>query len=112
MTQATRIKDMPDLERPRERLAAQGAEALSPTELIAILLRTGLRGRSAIEVAHELIRQQRLHGTVAVRLGFTEVVNVLFCFSHKISFEVRRKTGARKIGRSLAAVNVQFAKNR
>ena len=57
MTQATRIKDMPDLERPRERLAAQGAEALSPTELIAILLRTGLRGRSAIEVAHELIRQ-------------------------------------------------------
>ena len=57
MTQATRIKDMPDLERPRERLAAQGAEALSPAELIAILLRTGLRGRSAIEVAHELIRQ-------------------------------------------------------
>ena len=57
MTQATRIKDMPDLERPRERLAAQGAEALSPAELIAILLRTGLRGCSAIEVAHELIRQ-------------------------------------------------------
>ena len=57
MTQATRIKDMPDLERPRERLAAHGAEALSPAELIAILLRTGLRGRSAIEVAHELIRQ-------------------------------------------------------
>jgi len=57
VTQATRIKDMPDLERPRERLAAHGAEALSPAELIAILLRTGLRGRSAIEVAHELIRQ-------------------------------------------------------
>ena len=48
---------MPDLERPRERLAAQGAEALSPAELIAILLRTGLRGRSAIEVAHELLRE-------------------------------------------------------
>ena len=57
MTQSTRIKDMPDLERPRERLAAQGAEALSPAELIAILLRTGLRGRSAIEVAHELLRE-------------------------------------------------------
>jgi DNA repair protein RadC len=57
VSQATRIKDLPDLERPRERLAAQGAEALSPAELIAIMLRTGLRGRSAIEVAHDLIRQ-------------------------------------------------------
>lgn len=46
---------MPDSERPRERLVAHGADALSHGELIAILLRTGLRGASAVDVARELL---------------------------------------------------------
>jgi DNA repair protein RadC len=50
-----RIKDLPASERPRERLAEQGAETLQPPDLIAILLRTGLKGRSAIAVATELL---------------------------------------------------------
>ncbi|MBI3416941.1 MAG: DNA repair protein RadC [Verrucomicrobia bacterium] len=50
-----RIKDLPDRERPRERLAEHGAEALRNAELIAILLRTGMKGRSAIQVADELL---------------------------------------------------------
>ena len=41
MTTNIRIKDLPDGERPRERLVAQGADALKNSELIAILLRTG-----------------------------------------------------------------------
>ncbi len=53
MTQ--RIKDIPAHERPRERLAAKGADALKDSELVAILLRTGLQGRSAIQVAEELL---------------------------------------------------------
>lgn len=50
-----RIKDLPGNERPRERLAQQGAEALRNAELIAILLRTGLKGVSAIQVAEQLL---------------------------------------------------------
>ncbi|MBI4663634.1 MAG: DNA repair protein RadC [Verrucomicrobia bacterium] len=50
-----RIKDLPDSERPRERLLLHGAESLRNSDLIAILLRTGLKGVSAIAVAEELL---------------------------------------------------------
>ena len=49
------ITDWPVSERPRERLLAQGAAALSDAELIAVFLRTGIRGRSAVELARDLI---------------------------------------------------------
>lgn len=52
-----RIKDQLASDRPRERLAAKGAAALSHGELIAILLRTGLKGMNAVEVGNYLIRQ-------------------------------------------------------
>lgn len=45
-------------EQPRERLLRHGADKLSSAELIAILLRTGTRGRSAIQVAEELLDSQ------------------------------------------------------
>ncbi|MGA2557181.1 MAG: DNA repair protein RadC [Verrucomicrobiota bacterium] len=57
MSEGIRIKDLPENERPRERLAALGAEALRDAELIAILLRTGTKGRSAIQIAEELLRR-------------------------------------------------------
>jgi DNA repair protein RadC len=50
-----RLKDQPANERPRERLAEQGAPALSPAELIGILLRVGLKGTNAVEVARQLL---------------------------------------------------------
>ena len=56
-TPSTRIKDMPDNERPRERLVERGADALKYAELIAILLRTGVQGASAVQVAEELLRR-------------------------------------------------------
>jgi DNA repair protein RadC len=49
------IKDLPAHERPRERLAALGADGLRDAELIAILLRTGRKGQSAVQIADELI---------------------------------------------------------
>jgi DNA repair protein RadC len=52
-----RIKDLPDSERPRERLVKKGADALRDSELIAILLRTGLKGASAIQVAEQLLQK-------------------------------------------------------
>jgi DNA repair protein RadC len=52
-----RLKDQPVSERPRERLAALGADALSHAELIAILLRTGLKGANAVEIGKQLIQK-------------------------------------------------------
>jgi len=49
------IADWPIDDRPREKLLAKGGEALSDAELIAIFLRTGTRGRSALDVARELL---------------------------------------------------------
>jgi len=49
------ISDWPAAERPRERLLANGAKALSDAELLAVLLRTGVRGKSAVELARELL---------------------------------------------------------
>jgi DNA repair protein RadC len=50
-----RIADWPQQERPRERLLAQGAGSLSDAELVAVCLRSGTRGKSAVELARELI---------------------------------------------------------
>jgi DNA repair protein RadC len=50
------IRDWPIDERPREKLLDKGAAALSDPELLAILLRTGSRGRSALDVARELLK--------------------------------------------------------
>ena len=49
------IRDWPEAERPRERLARQGAAALSDAELLAIFLRVGLPGKSAVDLARELL---------------------------------------------------------
>lgn len=50
------ITDWPEDERPRERLLAQGATVLSDAELLAIFLRVGMKGKSAVDLARELIR--------------------------------------------------------
>jgi len=52
-----RIKDQPAAERPRERLAEHGPDALTPAELIAILIRTGLQGSNAVDVGRQLLAQ-------------------------------------------------------
>src|SRR5260370_12864206 len=52
-----KIREMPQAERPREKLAAHGSAALTNPELIAILLRTGVIGTNAIEVARELLEK-------------------------------------------------------
>ena len=49
------ITDWPEDERPRERLLVKGASALSDAELLAIFLRVGMKGKSAVDLARELI---------------------------------------------------------
>ncbi len=51
------ISDWPAAERPRERLLAHGAKALSDAELLAVVLRTGVRGKSAVDFARELLNR-------------------------------------------------------
>ncbi len=52
-----KIREMPQEERPREKLAAHGASALTDPELIAILLRTGMTGKNAVEVGRDLLKE-------------------------------------------------------
>jgi DNA repair protein RadC len=52
-----KIREMPQDERPREKLLVRGTAALTDPELIAILLRTGLPGANAVEVARQLLER-------------------------------------------------------
>lgn len=49
------INQWPELQRPREKLLVKGAASLSDAELLAIFLRTGIKGQSAVDLAHELL---------------------------------------------------------
>ncbi|MBX3733474.1 MAG: DNA repair protein RadC [Verrucomicrobiae bacterium] len=65
MTSALRIHEMTVSERPRERLLERGARALNSPELLAILLRTGVSGASAVEVGQRLMQQFGALGGIA-----------------------------------------------
>lgn len=60
------ITKWPADERPREKLAGSGAQALSDAELLAIFLRTGVKGKSAVDLARDLLNH---HG------GLRQVLN-------------------------------------
>lgn len=60
------ISEWPAEQRPRERLIALGADALSDAELLAIFLRTGIPGKSAVDLAHEIVRH---FGSLSVLFG-------------------------------------------
>ena len=49
------VKHWPKSERPRERLLEQGPRQLSDAELLAVLLRSGTRGKDAVQMSRELI---------------------------------------------------------
>ncbi len=51
------MTDVPVSERPREKLLSRGAEILTDAELLAIFVRTGVPGRNAVEVAHDIIAE-------------------------------------------------------
>ena len=50
------IKDIPAFKRPREKLAAQGPQSLSDTELLAILVGSGVKGKNVFQIAHSIVR--------------------------------------------------------
>lgn len=64
------IKDWPSGQRPRERLISEGPGALSDPELLALFLRVGVKGRSAVELGRDLLaRFGSIHGLFAASLA-------------------------------------------
>ena len=64
-----RIKDLPEFERPREKLHARGPQALSDAELLAVLIHTGTKGKSAVELASVVLKEA---GPNLARWGLAE----------------------------------------
>ena len=69
------LRDLPEDERPREKLLGKGPQSLTDAELVAIFLRTGVKGKSAVDLAHALLNRFGSLGgiTVAERAEFTEI---------------------------------------
>lgn len=64
------IRDLPTADRPRERLLRYGSSTLSNAELLAILLRTGVQGQNALDVAQRILSQfSGLRGIAGASLG-------------------------------------------
>lgn len=90
------ITDWPEGERPRERLLSHGAEALSDAELLAIYLRVGVRGKSAVDLARDLL--QRFDGRLGVlaeatleELASVSGIGMAKAAQLKASFELARR---------------------
>lgn len=60
------VKDLPNEERPREKLLTFGAQYLSNTELLAILLHSGTRRKSVLEVAQEILSTYKSDGLASI----------------------------------------------
>jgi DNA repair protein RadC len=101
---SSRLKDQPIGERPRERLIACGATALSAAELIAILVRTGLQGTNAVDIGKQLIQKFGSLGAMArasvndlqcIRgIGRDKAVTLVaaFTLASKIAEELQRES--------------------
>ncbi len=121
MSQSLRLKDQPASERPRERLVALGAEALSQAELIAILLRTGLKGMNAVEVGQYLMSKfGSLHGLARASvddlkkvkgIGRDKAVTLVaaFALAHKMAKELQDESPV--LDTPEAVVNLLRARN-
>ena len=93
------VRELPNDERPRERLQHFGSQALSTAELLAIVLRTGTRGDNALELANKLLAK---YGGLAglVRADFREL-----CAEHGMGeAKSAQVKAALEIGRRLALV--------
>lgn len=72
------INDWMEQERPRERLVREGAAALSNAELLALMLRIGVRGKSAVELGRDVLQHfGSLHGLFGATLADFSAVNGL-----------------------------------
>ena len=96
------LQDLPPDARPREKLLARGAAALADAELLALLLRTGIRGKGVLQMAHELLHlKPNAEGTP----GFDGVAGLL----NATGDDLRRIKGLGPAKRAeLLAVNAEI----
>ena len=98
------IRDWPRDERPREKLLEKGAAALSDAELLAILLRTGIAGHSALDLARDVLKEfHSLRKLIAAD-------RARFCAEPGLGPGPLRRTAGR--GRNLPAAAVGVAARR
>jgi len=72
-----KVKELPLDDRPREKLILRGSQSLSDAELLAILIRTGTKGKSVIEVAQTLLLEENLAILASKSVGsFTKSVGI------------------------------------
>lgn len=92
------IREMPAWDRPRERLMQRGAEALGDAELIAILLRTGVKGQSAVQLAQQLLKDFKTLEALArlplETLAEVKGVGQTKAIQLKAAFELARRLSA------------------
>lgn len=87
------ISDWPEGERPRERLLALGAPALSDAELLAVVLRTGIRGKSAVELGRDLLaRFQDVAGIFGADLSGVKGLGPAKCAQFQAAIELARRS--------------------
>jgi DNA repair protein RadC len=94
------------MEGPRERLRSSGAEALSAAELIALVLRTGARGRDAVDVARALLARSggldRLESAPASDLAAVTGVGAAKAASLIAAFELGRRCACSRLPEGVA----------
>lgn len=85
-----KIKDQPLDFRPREKLDRLGAENLSLEELIAIIISTGMKGKNAVEIGHELIKKfgENLLSTSVADLSKIKGLGKVKAIKLKAAFEI------------------------
>ena len=99
-----RIKDLAEDERPRERLEHSGPEALSTAELLAILLRVGMEGVSAVQLGQQILVE--LGGLPGIqKASFAQVCNIKGLGPAKAA----QIKAAIELGRRLSVDNVKKA---
>jgi DNA repair protein RadC len=84
-----KIKDLPKIDRPREKLEKYGPERLSNSELLAILLRTGSKGINVVELSKRILSKFSADGLAKANvkelkntfgLGSAKACEIIACF--------------------------------
>lgn len=108
-----KVKDLPDEQRPREKLVADGPKALSVTELVAILLGVGTRKEEVMSMARRILKEYGEKSIIAESRPqkLAEALNIPLAKACQLvaAFELGRRFFAREAGRALYVRNAQQA---
>ena len=122
MSDSLRLKDQPASERPRERLVARGPDALTHAELIAILLRTGLKGVNVVMVGQALVQKFGSLNALALAsvdelrkvpgIGRDKAVTLVAAFALARRMEQERREESPVLDNPVTVVNYMRESNR